>query len=81
MLKCSLVAFALLMGIGLGRVRCDPATQDNTPVIRSTVREVLLDPIVRDAHGRIVTGLKPGEVTVYEDGVRQDVRSLPAGGG
>jgi len=45
-------------------------------VIRSSVREVLLDVVVRDAHGRLVNNLKPGEVTVYEDGVRQEVRSF-----
>src|SRR5580658_2857288 len=45
-------------------------------VIRSSAREVLLDVVVRDARGRLVTNLKPGEVTVYEDGVRQDVRSF-----
>jgi hypothetical protein len=37
---------------------------------------VLLDVVVRDAHGHFITNLKPGEVTVYEDGVRQDVRSF-----
>jgi VWFA-related protein len=45
-------------------------------VIRSSAREVLLDLVVRDAHGKLVTNLKPGEVAVYEDGVRQDVRSF-----
>jgi VWFA-related protein len=37
---------------------------------------VLLDVVVRDAHGHFITNLKPGEVTVYEDGVRQDMRSF-----
>jgi VWFA-related protein len=45
-------------------------------VIRSSVREVLLDIVVRDAKGRLVANLKPGEVSIYEDGVRQDVRSF-----
>jgi len=45
-------------------------------VIRSSAREVLLDVVVRDAHGRLVNNLKPEEVAVYEDGVRQDVRSF-----
>ncbi|MGA2737386.1 MAG: VWA domain-containing protein [Bryobacteraceae bacterium] len=45
-------------------------------VIRSSVREVLLDVVVRDAHGRLINDLKPGEIAVYEDGVRQDVRSF-----
>ena len=45
-------------------------------VIRSSVREVLLDVVVRDAHGKLVNNLKPEEVAVYEDGVRQDVRAF-----
>ena len=45
-------------------------------VIRSSVREVLLDVVVRDKHGKPVTNLQPGQVEVYEDGVRQEVRSF-----
>ena len=45
-------------------------------VIRSSVREVLLDVVVRDAHGHLVTNLKPADIAVYEEGVRQDVRSF-----
>ena len=79
---CSPVALAVLIGIGIGHVRCDAAPQDTNPgrdnVIRSTVREVLLDMVVRNAHGHLVTDLKPTDVTVYENGVRQNVRvSLP----
>ena len=65
---CFLVPVGLLVGIGLG--------QTPDVVIRSSVREVLLDVVVRDAHGHLITNLKPGEVTVYEDGVRQEVRSF-----
>jgi VWFA-related protein len=59
---------ALLAGAGFA--------QSPDVVIRSSVREVLLDVVVRDAHGRLIANLKPDEVTVYEDGVRQDVRSF-----
>jgi len=50
-------------------------------VIRSSAREVLLDVVVRDAHGRPVNNLKPDEVAVYEDGVRQHVSSFRLVGG
>lgn len=43
-------------------------------VIRRSAREVLLDVVIRDAHGKLVTNLQQGDVAVYEDGVRQDVR-------
>jgi VWFA-related protein len=41
-------------------------------VIRSSSNEVLLDVVVRDAHGKLVTNLKPGDISVYEDGVLQN---------
>jgi len=50
--------------------------QDTVPVIRSTVREVLVDMVVRDAHGHLITNLKPADIAVYENGVRQEVRSF-----
>jgi VWFA-related protein len=68
MRKLFLAPVVLLIGTGFA--------QTPDVVIRSSVREVLLDVVVRDAHGRLVKNLKPGEVTVYEDGVRQDVRSF-----
>jgi VWFA-related protein len=52
-----------------------PATADaNRPVIHSTTREVLLDMVVRDKHHHAVTDLRPEEVEIYEDGVRQNIR-------
>jgi VWFA-related protein len=68
MRRSLLAPVALLIGTGLA--------QTPDVVIRSSAREVLLDVLVRDAHGRLVTNLKPGEVSVYEDGVRQDMRSF-----
>ncbi|HEY4903169.1 MAG TPA: VWA domain-containing protein [Candidatus Sulfotelmatobacter sp.] len=46
------------------------------PVIHSTSREVLLDLVVRDKHHHAVGDLRPDEVEVYEDGVRQNVRAF-----
>ncbi len=66
-----LLTAALLIGVGAAQVRPEPDV-----VIRSSAREVLLDVVVRDAHGRLVKNLKPEEVTVYEDGVRQNVRAF-----
>jgi VWFA-related protein len=47
-----------------------------TPTIRQTVQEVVLDVVVRDSRGRVVKNLKPGDLEVYESGVRQEVRSF-----
>src|ERR1700689_4931271 len=51
-----------------------PAEDPNRPVIHTTTREVLLDLVVRDKHQHAVKDLRPEEVEVYEDGVRQNVR-------
>jgi VWFA-related protein len=45
-------------------------------VIRATAQEVLLDLVVRDNKERLVRNLKPGEIEVYEDGVRREIRSF-----
>jgi VWFA-related protein len=44
--------------------------------IRSTSQEVLLDVVVRDKKGRPVRDLRPEEIQVTDDGVRQNIRSF-----
>lgn len=46
------------------------------PTIRVTTTEVALDLAVRDKKGRQVKNLKPGDVEIYEDGVRQKILSF-----
>lgn len=46
------------------------------PVIRTSSREVVLDLVVRDKHQHPVKDLRPEEIEVYEDGVRQSVRAF-----
>jgi VWFA-related protein len=50
--------------------------QDPVPTIRANASEVLLDLVVRDKHGKPVKNLKAGDIQIYEDGVRQDIRSF-----
>jgi len=50
------------------------------PTIRVTSTEVLLDLAVRDKRGRPVKNLKPSDVEIYEDGVRQQVLSFRLAG-
>jgi VWFA-related protein len=49
---------------------------DSGLTIHSSVHEVALDLVVRDSKGRIVKNLKPEDVAIYEDGVKQELRSL-----
>ena len=71
MISRAFLPLALLIANGLAQT-----PQASDVVIRASAREVLLDLVVRDGHGKLVTNLKPEEVAVYEDGVRQDVRSF-----
>lgn len=57
-------------------VAAQAVTPSPNVVIRSSAREVLLDVVVRDTHGHLVNNLRPDEVAVYEDGVRQEVRAF-----
>jgi len=50
-----------------------PSPQDDT--VRVTTSEVLLDAVVRDKKGRPVQDLTADDFEVYEDGVRQQIRS------
>ena len=57
------------------------APQNAAPVesgvtIRTTVSEVALDLVVRDKKGKVVKTVKPGDVEIYEDGVRQQLLSF-----
>lgn len=64
---------AVLAGVG-----CSVA---QNPVILSTRKEVVLDLVVRDRRGHLVADLRPEEVQVYEDGVRQKIASFRNVGG
>ena len=75
----SLVASILLTTAVLNAQDPPPAPAnpgDSGVVIRQSVQEVLLDVTVRDSHGRIVKNLKPTDLEILEDGVKQDVRAF-----
>jgi VWFA-related protein len=68
-LLCLVVLPALLC-----QTNASPAGEPSRPVIHTTTREVLLDLVVRDKRHHAVTDLRPEEVEVFEDGVRQNIR-------
>ncbi len=45
-------------------------------VIRTTTNEVIVDVVVRDKKGKLVSGLAAGDFTILEDGVPQTVTSI-----
>ena len=71
-------AVALLASPAAGRRRCqEPPPELRRDVFRVDTEVVLLDVVVRDKKGRSVRDLRPEEIEVYEDGVRQQVGQLP----
>ena len=64
----SLLSLALLIGPG--------SAQQPVPDFQSQAREVLLEVVIHDAHGKLVTKIDPSQVSVFEDGVRQDIRAF-----
>lgn len=82
MIKLSLAFCCVMAGPVLAQNAAQSAPQaESGPTIRATVNEVALDLVVRDKKGRLVKNLKPGDVEIYEDGVRQEIRSLRLVGG
>jgi VWFA-related protein len=66
---------SLLFALTLGHAQ-ETTPADAGLTIRQSVQEVLLDVTVRDAKGRVVKNLKPADLEIFEDGVRQDIRSF-----
>jgi len=64
------------------------AETTSSPAIRSTSRRLdpacpiyRIDVMVRDAHGKLAPNLKPEEIAIYEDAIRQDFRSFRSSAG
>ncbi|HEV7893261.1 MAG TPA: VWA domain-containing protein [Pyrinomonadaceae bacterium] len=74
--KAILLFFALVVAPALpclAQQRQDPQDEE---VITVGSNEILLDAVVKDKKGHVVKDLKPSDVEVYEDGVRQEVKSF-----
>ena len=52
------------------------AAAPQSPTFRVSVDLITTDLIVRDNKDQFIADLKPGEIEVYEDGVKQDIASL-----
>jgi VWFA-related protein len=53
-----------------------PPTPASPPAFRTGTAVVLLDVVIRDKKGRTIPDIRPEEVEVYEDGVKQKVESF-----
>lgn len=64
--------YPLLSSLFIGQT----ATKEPVPTIRATSREVILDVIVRDKHHHSIADLRPEEIEVFEDGVKQKITAF-----
>ncbi len=53
-----------------------PAPAGSAPTFRTGAQEVLLDVVVRDKRGQVVRNLEPGDLEVYDNGVRRPISSF-----
>src|SRR5260370_35499256 len=71
------IGMLLLFAGGLVTAQqASPPPKDPGLVLRVTTRMVLVDAVVLDKEGHPVKGLKSGDFTVVEDGIRQSVASF-----
>ena len=75
MWKPALAVFILSAAVSPPLLAQTPAPEQ-TPTIRTTTREVILDVIVRDKHHHAVADLRPDEIDVFEDGARQKINAF-----
>ncbi len=68
--------FVLASQVGAQSPPPGPGGAQPGEVIHAKVDEVALDLVVRDKKGRLVKNLTSGDVEIYEDGVRQQIRSF-----
>ena len=62
---------------GLGQARgAPPVATKRATMIRRKVSEVLADFVVVNRGGQVVLGLKPQEINVFDNGIRQRIESL-----
>ena len=77
MAKNSLLMLGCSLGLTLGAAVC--AAQENEPDIHVTVDMVQLSVAVTDSKGNYVTGLRPEDFVVTEDGIQQKIATFGEG--
>ena len=70
---CAFICVAAMIGITLWSFGQTSSNQGSRPVFRSTTRLVVVDVVVTDDKGAPVTGLKPEDFSVTENGEEQKV--------
>jgi VWFA-related protein len=74
-LKIAFSGFLLSLLTSVAHTQPQPPS-GNAPTIKTNVDEVLVDLIVRDKKGKPIYDVKPGDVTVTDNGVKQQLTSF-----
>src|ERR1022692_3313762 len=72
----TLVAIAVIAALPAPAQQPAAPAASQTPVVKTTVDEVVLDFIARDKKGKPVTDLKPDELAVSDNGAKQQPTSF-----
>jgi VWFA-related protein len=70
------LAVLLLNFLIVSQLGGQTSDKEQVPTIHTTTREVVLDVIVRDKHHHAISDIRPEEIEVYEDGVKQKVNAF-----
>jgi VWFA-related protein len=62
--------------VGSARAQAPAEKPPSPPTFRVDTGVVMLDVVVRDKKGRLVRDLRPEEIQVFEDGVRQEITAV-----
>jgi VWFA-related protein len=81
MCKSAIAIVLFLAGLAWTPTLAASSQESTEPTIRTTATEVLLEISVRDKRGRPVSNIKASDIEIYEDGVKQEVKSLRYVGG
>jgi VWFA-related protein len=75
-LKQSIITLALIFLCIPVFAQQQEAAPAQGPAVKATAEEVVLDFIVRDKKGKPITDLKPEDVTVLDNGSKQEIKSF-----
>src|SRR5207245_2065171 len=73
---CTVATLVLAAAFLAVSANAQQSKQESEVTIRTGVQEVVLDLAVRDKKGRPVRNLRPEDVEILEDGVKQQIRSI-----
>ncbi len=76
MSRITILAFLPLLWQSQSVGQSPPVLESNEPLVRSSVKEVVLDVVVRQKNKQLARKLKPSDFAITEDGVPQTIKAF-----